>query len=93
MRTWEEIQEAEAQEKALDAKVRAAWRAFERLTETTPEEARDEQGWTPELLAAARRHSRASAERSEHWIRESERIRDDIAEYEADRTKYESEQT
>ena len=74
-------------------KVRAARQEFLRLHRETPDEARDEQGWTPELLAAARRHSRASAERSEHWIRESERIRDDIAEYEADRTKYESEQT
>jgi hypothetical protein len=58
----EEIQAAEAKEKVLDAKVRAADRAFRRLHEQTPDEARDKQGWTPELRAAAQRQLNALGE-------------------------------
>jgi hypothetical protein len=61
LKPWEYLQDVKARERELDAKVRAARRAFERLNRQTPDEARDEQGWTPELLAAALRHSRASA--------------------------------
>jgi hypothetical protein len=71
----EETEEAKARERALDAKVRAARRAFERLNSETPNEARDEQGWTPELVAAADRLSRASIEQGEHWGHEAERVR------------------
>ena len=63
MGAWEQLQDAKARERALDAEVRAAERVFLRLNSETPDEARDEQGWTPELLAAARRHIRASIER------------------------------
>jgi hypothetical protein len=76
---WEYLKEAEARERELDAEVRAAERAFERLNRETPDEARDEQGWTPELLAAARRHSRALIERGEHGMREIERLKTIIA--------------
>jgi hypothetical protein len=43
-------------------KVRAARQEFLRLHRETPDEARDEQGWTPELVAAAQRHLDALGE-------------------------------
>jgi hypothetical protein len=50
MATWEQME-------VTHARTKAAWQAFTRLREQTPEEERDEQGWTPELLAAAQRHA------------------------------------
>jgi hypothetical protein len=57
------------------SKVQAARRAFERLDETTPDEARDEEGWTPELLAAGGRHLEAMREWLEWARRETERLK------------------
>lgn len=74
METWEGLRAIEARERELDAKVRTARRAFERLNSETPDEARDEQGWTPELLAAARRHLAASIQQTEWMKREAERL-------------------
>lgn len=58
MGTWEQME-------AAHARANAAWQAFKRLHEQTPDEARDEQGWTPELLAAAQRHAEVSRKWSE----------------------------
>jgi hypothetical protein len=53
MVTWKQVE-------ASNAEVKVAKRAFERLNEETRDEARDEEGWTPELTAAARRWTDAS---------------------------------
>jgi hypothetical protein len=62
MGMWEQMKAAEAEGEALDAKVRAAARAFRRLDTATPDVERDAQGRTPELEAAARRHLAAYRE-------------------------------
>jgi hypothetical protein len=55
MDTWEQLE-------AARVKQNAAWRKFERVMDETPNEARDEEGWTPELLAAAQRQLNALGE-------------------------------
>jgi hypothetical protein len=60
MVTWKQVE-------AANAEVKVAKRAFERLNEETRDEARDEEGWTPELTAAARRWTDASLK----WSRAS----------------------
>jgi hypothetical protein len=80
MGAWEEHQETEARLQALDAKAKKAQRDFERLNRETPDEEKDEQGWTPGLLAAARRWSDADREWSECELRETERAQRNIRE-------------
>jgi hypothetical protein len=54
MGAWDEHQETEARLQALDARAKKTRRDFERLNRETPDEEKDEQGWTPGLLAAVR---------------------------------------
>jgi hypothetical protein len=80
MGAWEEHQETEARLQALDARAKKARRDFERLNRETPDEEKDERGWTPGLLAAARRWSDADHEWSECELRETERAQRNIRE-------------
>jgi hypothetical protein len=71
MGAWEEHQETEARLQTLHARAKKAQRDFERLSRETPDEEKDEQGWTPGLLAAAQRWSDADREWSECSLREN----------------------
>jgi hypothetical protein len=63
-----------AREARLEEEARLARRDFERLMRDTPREALDEEGWTPELHAAADRWQRASIRMGDYWMRETERL-------------------
>jgi hypothetical protein len=54
----------------LKNRAEAARLALKRLNEQTPDEARDEQGWTPELLAAAERQAELDRAYEEWFMRE-----------------------
>jgi hypothetical protein len=56
----------ETREQELSAYARETRWLFELLNRATPDEARDKHGWTPELLAAARRHALARRERRKY---------------------------
>jgi hypothetical protein len=64
------------QGQSADAKVRAAERAFRRLDAETPDETRDAQGWTPELLEAAERQLEAFREWEKYATRELARYQE-----------------
>jgi hypothetical protein len=93
MRTWQQIEEVKALEKTLAAKTRRAMQALKRLDLSTPDKARNEQGWTPELLAAYRRYRRVADKENEHWHLEGKTIEAEQEELRAKLAEIESEQT
>jgi hypothetical protein len=68
-------------EDELKAEVLTAMRAFERVNGETPLSARDEHGFTPELVTAIRRYARALTEQGEYLIDKAKHYEDAIAKY------------
>jgi hypothetical protein len=69
-------------EDKLKAEALAAMRAFERLNSETAPEARDKHGFTPELVAAIRRYTRALTAQGEYLVDKAKHYEDAIVEYE-----------
>jgi hypothetical protein len=68
-------------EEELDAEVQAAMQAFMDLSSETPREAKDEHGWTPELVAAVRRYTRALTERGEYMLQVARHFEGQVSKY------------
>jgi hypothetical protein len=78
MSVLRDVLDATERERELKAKELAALRTFERLNSTTPREARNKYGWTPELTDAVRRYIGALTERGEYMIRRARHLEETL---------------